>query len=343
MHPRHTLHSLWFWLLAAVALLHLSGCAVTVDRDDAARIAGKTYVVTGASSGFGRGIAVKLGSLRANVVLAARRTELLQEVAAQVTAAGGNALVVTTDVAKPEDMRRLAEAAVARFGRVDVWINNAGVGAIGRFEDIPVEDHSRLVDVNLKGVIYGSHAALRLFRGQGYGSLVNMGSVDSEVPHAYQASYSATKAGILSLGRVLNEELRLAGQRAISVSTVLPWAADTPFWDHAANYTGRRQGFLAMDDPQIVVDAVVWVSLHPREELPVGGKAGAAYTSHRIFANVTERITGNIAHREQMEGPVAVPPTSGSVHQPMPTGRGVEGGVRERMRQEDAVRGSAGK
>ncbi|HEY8361019.1 MAG TPA: SDR family NAD(P)-dependent oxidoreductase [Ramlibacter sp.] len=339
MHPRRAFRSIVLVLFAMLAACQLAGCATSIQADDAARVAGKTYVVTGASSGFGRGIALKLGSLRANVVLAARRTELLQEVAAQVTAAGGTALVVTTDVAKPEEMRRLADSAVARFGRVDVWINNAGVGAIGRFEDIPVEDHSRLVDVNLKGVIYGSHAALRLFRAQGHGALINMGSVDSEVPHAYQASYSATKAGVLSLGRVLNEELRLGGHRAISVSTVLPWAADTPFWEHAATYSGSTPRFAAMDDPQIVVDAVVWVSLHPREELPVGGKAAAAYTSHRIFSNLTERITGNIAHRYQMDSASPRPSTPGALHQPMQSGRGVEGGVRERMRQEDAVRG----
>ena len=113
----------------------------------------KTYVVTGASSGIGRGVALKLAALRANVVLAARRTDVLEAVAAQMSAAGGTPLVVTTDVSRPDDMRRLAQATLARFERIDVWINNAGAGAIGRFEEIPIEDHARVADVNLKGVI----------------------------------------------------------------------------------------------------------------------------------------------------------------------------------------------
>ena len=101
----------------------LSGC-MTTDTDlgtrDAQRVAGRTYVVTGASSGFGRGVAERLGEMRANVVLAARRTELLEEVAARVRAAGGQALVVTTDVGDPAAVEQLADAAVGRFGRVDV-------------------------------------------------------------------------------------------------------------------------------------------------------------------------------------------------------------------------------
>lgn len=102
-------------------------------------------------------------------------------------------------------------------------------------------DHARLVDVNLNGVIYGSHAALRRFKTQGFGTLVNIGSVETEVPLAYQASYAASKAAVLSLSRALNEELRLSGINTIKVATILPWATDTPFFEHAANYTSARR------------------------------------------------------------------------------------------------------
>ena len=327
-------------LLLLLAALQLSGCATSsrLRPRDVQSIAGKTFVITGASSGFGRGVAVKLASHGANVVLAARRTELLEEVAAEARAAGGTPLVVTTDVSKPEDIQKLAAATIARFGRIDVWINNAGVGAIGRFEDIPIEDHSRLIDINLKGVIYGSHAAMRQFRAQGGGTLVNIGSIDSEVPLAYQGSYSASKAGVLSLGRVLNEEIRLSGVKTIKVATVMPWAADTPWWPHAANYSGGTPRMVAMDDPRKVVNAIVWVSLHPREELSVGWKAKASYVSHRIFPDLTERISGNIAHKWQIETAPPAPPTAGTLHEPMQSGRTVDGGVRERMKKEDAAR-----
>lgn len=325
------------FLLLLIALL-LGGCASTLSQDEQQLVAGKTYVITGASSGIGRGVALRLASMRANVVLAARRTEVLQEVARQADAAGATTMVVTTDVANPKDMQRLAEATVARFGGIDVWINNAGVGAIGRFDEIPVEDHARVVDVNLKGVIYGSHAALRQFRAQRRGVLVNIGSVESEVPQAYHASYSATKGAVLNLGRALNEELRLAGLRAIAVVTVMPWATDTPFFEHAANYTGHTARMPAMDDPQKVVDIIVRATVHPREEVPTGWKARGAYWSHRIAPDVTEHVSANIAHKAQFESAPPAPRTDGALFRPMQSGQGVDGGVRQRMQREDEAR-----
>jgi NADP-dependent 3-hydroxy acid dehydrogenase YdfG len=196
------------FLAAASMAVPLGGCATSthLGSSDLKRIPGRTYVIVGASSGFGKGVALRLGKERANVVLAARRTELLEQIATDIRTAGGNPLVVTTDVSKAEDVDALAKAAVGRFGRIDVWMNVAGVGAIGRFWEIPVQDYSRLIDTNVKGVIYGSHAALLQFIAQGQGTLVNVGSVDSEVPLAYQSVYAASKASVLSLARSVNQE-----------------------------------------------------------------------------------------------------------------------------------------
>jgi short-subunit dehydrogenase len=311
----------------------VEGNPLRTDR----RLEGKTYVITGASSGFGRGTALKLGASGANVVLAARRTAVLEEVAGKVHELGGTPLVITTDVASASDMARLARASVARFGRIDVWINNAGVGVVAPFWKAPVRDYSRLVDVNLKGVIYGSHVALRQFLAQGEGTLVNIGSVDSEVPLAYQAAYSATKAGVLGLGRALNEDLRLAGARRIKVATVMPWAADTPWWPHAANYSGTQPRMASMDDAWKVVEVIVRAGEHPREEMPAGWKARASYLSHRLFPDFTESFSGDVADREMRKASPAAP-TASSLYQPIPTGRTVAGGVRARMDQEDAAR-----
>ena len=329
-------------LLPALLLTTLlSGCATSGRLSDGERadIAGKTYVITGASSGLGRGTALRLAALRANVVLAARRTEVLNEVAAEAERAGGRALVVTTDVSKVEDVENLARTAVQRFGRIDVWINNAGVGAIGVFDRIPLADHARLIDVNLKGVIYGSHVALRQFHRQGVGTLVNIGSVESEVPMAYHASYSASKAAVLSLGRALNEELRLSGDNGtMQVATVMPWATDTPFFEHTANYSGGTPREPAMDDPQKVVNAIVWISIHPQEELAVGWKAKASYIGHRLTPDITERVSADISHRWQITTAPPAPATSGSLYQPIPQGTGIDGGVRQRMEREDTQR-----
>ncbi|AHM58671.1 short-chain dehydrogenase/reductase SDR [Flammeovirgaceae bacterium 311] len=321
-------------LLLMLISICLGGCATwELGASGQRKIAGKTVVILGASSGFGRGVAEQLGAYNANVVLAARRADLLEEVAGQVRAAGGTALVVPMDISKPEEVQRLAEAAVRQYGKIDVWINMAGVGGIGRFWDIPLEDQARIVDVNLKGFIYGSHAAIQQFRAQGYGRLINMGSVESVNPLAYHATYAATKAGILNLSQALNHELRLNGYKNIKVITVEPWAVDTPFWRHAANYSGGTGRMAAMDPPRKVVNATIRASLRRKNELPVGWKAKGAWISHRWFPRFTERLSANIIHRYQIKNAPPLPPTSGALHEPMEEGRGVDDGVRERMKE----------
>jgi short-subunit dehydrogenase len=321
------------WLALSAALL-LQACA-SLRSVDERHVAGRTYVVTGATSGFGRGTALELARLRGNVVIAGRRADVLDEVAAQVESAGGQALAVPTDVADAAQVERLAEAAIERFGHIDVWINNAGVSAIGRFDDIPLADHARIVDVNLKGAIHGSHVALRHFRQRGAGVLVNTGSVASQMPLIYQASYTATKAGILALGRTLNEELRRNGLGNIKVSTIMPWAADTPFWPHAGNYTGRVPRSILLDEPGKVVRAIVRATVYPREEYPVGWKARAADVAHHVAPDVTENLSGRILHRVQMEQASPAPATAGAIHAPMREGTGIDGGMREVMARED--------
>jgi short-subunit dehydrogenase len=336
--PRRALGT-WCRVLLLLGAAVLSACAAggPLSEDDArARVAGRVYVVTGASSGLGRGAAVALGGYGASVVLAARREAVLQDVAREVRAAGGQALVVPTDVSDADAVRRLAEAAVGRFGRIDVWINDAAVASLGRFEDVPIEDHARMVDVNLKGVIFGSHVALRQFRAQGQGVLVNLGSVESRVPLPYHASYAATKHAILGLDNALRQELRLAGERNIQVTTIMPWALDTPYWVHAGNYTGRSPRMASMEGPERVVDAIVRASIAPRREVAVGFKANAALLGHQLAPALTERFSADIAHASQMEAAPPAPNTPGAVHQPMAEGTGVQGGVRERMRREDA-------
>lgn len=339
------LRGLLITIFTVCGVATITGCAANthLGKRDLQQLAGRTYVITGASSGFGRGVAEALGRERSNVVLAARRADLLEAVASQVRASGGQALVVPTDVADPQQMEALAQAAFARFGKIDVWINNAGVGALGRFEEIPLADHSRIVDVNLKGVIYGSHLAMRRFKAQGYGTLINLGSVESQVPVAYHSSYAATKAAIWALGRVSTEEIRLAGlKRRIKVVTIMPWAADTPFWQHAGNYTEHKGRMAAMDGPDKVAQAIIWSSLHPREELPVGWKAQAVSTFHTMVPDLVEEVSANIAHAEMTKASVQAP-GPGSIHEPMSVGRTTDGGVRKRMDQEDAARKAAPK
>ena len=300
-----------------------------------AGVAGRTIVIMGASSGFGRGAAAKLAELGANVVVAARRGDVLDALVGEIEAAGGVALAVACDVSSASEVEDAATRAIERFGRVDVWVNNVGIGALGFFWEVPLEDHARVVAVNLTGLMNGAHVALRHFLSRGDGVLVNIGSVESEVPLAYQSSYAATKAGVLSLSRSLNEELRIVGaSETIKVGTIMPWAIDTPWWSHAANYTGHAPRMAAMDDPRIVVDAIVEACLNPRDEQRVGWKAHGGTLSHRIFPHLTERVSAGIIDTELHKG-TEVADTAGSIHSPTPVGITVSGGVRERMKAED--------
>jgi len=292
---------------------------------------GKVVVIIGASSGFGKGTALKMSKRGAHVVLAARRMNLLTDLQKQC---GNDSIAVQTDISKSDEVQHLAEVTLEKFHHIDVWINDVGVGAIGRFDEIPLEDHSRMIDINLKGIIYGSHVAIKQFKKQGYGTLINLGSIDSEVPLAYQGSYSASKAAVLSLGRVLNEELRLAKFKKIHVSTIMPWAVDTPWWDHSANYSGGTARMGSMEGPEKVINAMVKASIHPKEEIAVGWKARSAYHFHKMFPDLSERISANVAHKYQIKEAPPSPNTHGTLFTPMQSGTEIEGGVRERMKLE---------
>jgi short-subunit dehydrogenase len=332
----------WRLFLLVMFAALLAGCSTApLSRSERAQNAGRTYVVTGASSGIGRGVALALAAQQANVVLAARNAEALAVVAAQSAAAGGTALVVVTDVSREDDVQRLAAAAVARFGRIDVWVNNAGVGALGSFTRIPAADHARVVDVNLKGLIYGSHAALTQFQRQGEGTLVNIGSVEGELPLAWHASYAATKAAVMALGRALNEELRREGHEKIAVATVMPSATDTPFFNHAANYSGHPLGMILLDPPEKVVNVVLHAALRPREEMPVGWKAWLVYHGHRLLPDFAEWSAARVYERAVIDGAPPAPDTSGNLYAPAPGPGAVEGGVEARMRAQKAAPAAA--
>ncbi len=268
-------------------------------------------VLTGASSGIGKATALQLAQHGATLILASRRSELLNELAGQC----GNAIAITTDVSKPEDMQQLAQAAISRFGKIDVWINNAGIGAAGRFEEVPLQDHLRVIETSLQGVIIGSHIALNQFKQQGYGTLINVGSAAGKVPMPYFASYITAKFGVVGLGEALYQELKTEKIKNIHVCTVNPWVTDTPWFEHAANYTGHVIRMPLPDDPLNVAKAIVELIENPREETHVG-LTKAEILSHQVMPQLTENLTALMTSSRIGEGAV-VPPSSGSLHQPM--------------------------
>jgi NAD(P)-dependent dehydrogenase (short-subunit alcohol dehydrogenase family) len=221
----------------------------------------KVVIVTGASSGFGKASALRFAQKGASVVLAARRDNLLDELARACEAAGVRALAVPTDVTKQDEVKNLAETTLEKFGRIDVWVNNAGAGAVGRFEDIPLADHVRVIETDLLGTLYGSYFAMRQFRTQGAGILINVASIIGKVPSPYFASYAAAKHGVVGLSAVLRQELSEDKLDHIHVCTVEPTSFDTPFFEHAAQYTGHQASPIPPTyDPSEVADTIVGFS-----------------------------------------------------------------------------------
>jgi short-subunit dehydrogenase len=291
-------------------------------------LSSSTIVITGASSGIGRGLAIALVELGANVVVAARRSELIADLAEQC---GSAALAVTTDVANPSDMIKLREAALVRFDRIDAWVNNAGVAAIGSFEEIPLRDHLRVVEVNLLGAINGSHAALTYFCPRRAGTLVNVASMLGRTPAPYYASYCASKHGVVGLCGALRQELRARRLNDIHVCAVLPMAVDTTFYDHAANYSGHELRPYPVMQAETVVSALVDVVANPRDEINVGLPATLATLSQRVAPWLTESITTTATQEVQMHRAPEAPITQGNLHAPMVEGAGVVGSLRGRM------------
>ncbi len=315
MHHPSVTTSLLLWVCIFIGI-QLVGCAHHHEMN------GKVIVITGASSGFGKGVAQRLAAQGAHVVLAARRTALIEEIARE---SGNQAMAVTTDVSNENEVERLARTTIAQFGRIDVWINNAGVGVSGRFEEVPLADHTRVIQTNLLGALYGSHFALRQFRKQGHGTLINIASILGKIGSPYYTSYSASKFGIVGLGEALNQELRLSHADNIHVTTISPMATDTPFWEHAANYSGHMLGVLALDEPDHVIDAIVDAIKTPSREVSVGFSGKATVFFHRMAPETASDMLGSALHKAQMENAPPASMSAGNLHEPMPTGTEVKG------------------
>ncbi len=275
---------------------------------------GVVVVITGASSGIGRATALHCAERGARVVLGARRGDAVADLAQECIAAGGKALGLTADVTDPTQLRALAEAAVGDFGGIDVWVNNAGVYAVGPFEETPPEVFDELVAVNLMGVVSGSRVALEQFRLQGRGTLINISSMIGGLAGPQVSAYATTKWGVRGFSFALREELR---ETAIEVCVVRPAGIDTPIFRHAANFSGRRLKALEPTyPPEQVAEAIARLITHPQREVVVGA-SGLALVAARVLAPpLVDRIFGARAQRNHFVDDLAAPPTRGNVFAP---------------------------
>ncbi len=301
---------------------------------DSENIAGKVIVITGASSGFGRGAALEFVKRGAKVVVAARRAELLNSLVTEAngTNSSGQIMAVATDVSKQDEVQNLYDSVMAAHGRIDVWINNAGAAAIGRFEDIPLADHVQVIQTDLMGTLYGSYLAMTLFRKQGSGILINTASALGKVPGPFYASYNASKHAIVGLSATLRQEIEQTKTDHIHVCTVMPMAMDTPFFQHAANYSGHEAVPIPpMYDPQKVIDTFIDLVQNPKAETIVGVAGDIAAFMHGIMPGVVEKIMGKEVQVVQMEQAKPAANKPGNLHNATEIDGRVYGGWAERM------------
>jgi NAD(P)-dependent dehydrogenase (short-subunit alcohol dehydrogenase family) len=275
----------------------------------------QVVVVTGASSGIGLATARRAVGRGARVVLAARSGDVLEDIAREL---GPDALAVVTDVGERADVENLAERAVAAFGRIDTWINVAGLTVYGPLREITQADHERLIRTNFWGTVNGSLVATEHLRAGG-GALVNVGSIASDLAFPFQGLYAASKHAVKGFTDTLRMEL-IAEGAPISVTLVKPASIDTPLPARARNYMDREPMLPPpVYPPQEVAAAILHAAEHPVRDIVVGG-GGKLFTAGKEFApGAFDQLAPAIIAMQKRKDPPREP--EGALHAPRNAGR----------------------
>lgn len=285
---------------------------------------GKTIVITGASSGVGRLAALEFAPHKPVLVLAARNEHALNEIAAECTQLGAAVKVVVTDVTDPKAMINLANIANDQTGKVDVWINNAGVLAGGDFDKTPIEVHMQVVETNLLGYMNGAHAVLPIFKKQRHGTLINNISIGGYLPVPYGAGYTASKFGLRGFSEALKGEL--SAWTNIHVCDLFPAFLDTPGIQHAGNYTGvKLVPAPPVYDPKRVAKAMAELAQYPQSTRYVGSASVLLKYMHAVFPETTTKLTAAFMRR-YFKSSKPIPLTSGNLFNTVDYGMSTHGG-----------------
>ena len=225
----------------------------------------KVVIITGASSGIGEATAVMLAERGAKVVLGARGLNRLEALARRIMGAGGEVAYAQTDVRRREELTSLVKLALDRYDQLDVLVNNAGVMPVSPLDDLRVEDWENMIDINIKGVLYGIAAALPVFRKQGFGHFVNTASTAGHKTVPNQSVYSATKFAV----RAISEGLRMEAGEKLRVTIISPGFVNTNFAEGVTNPEVKTQLENARDKfalpPEAIARAIVFAIEQPSD------------------------------------------------------------------------------
>jgi short-subunit dehydrogenase len=267
----------------------------------------QVVVITGASSGIGLATAELACQRGARVVMAARSEQTLAELVEQIISGGGDVASFTCDVTKPDEVLRLAEFAVERYGQIDTWVNNAGMGMYGRIDETDLADDRQLFEINFWGVVHGSCTALPYLRRQG-GALINIGSEVSEAVMPMLGMYSASKHAVKGFTDALRAEIQEIDQAPISITLIQPTAVDTPFPEHARNYTaGEPRLPTPRVEPKDVAEAILDAAVNPTATKKVGLMAtvntAMAKVAPSLAAKMSAKRIGELEYDEPPRRP----------------------------------------
>jgi short-subunit dehydrogenase len=249
----------------------------------------RVIAITGASAGIGRATALRLARDGAHLVLCARRGDRLDAVAAQIASAGGEALAIVADVTRADEMQRLVDHAVTRFGRLDVMMCNAGFGIAGAIDDIAPDQMQKIMDVNYMGTYHATRAALPLFRRQGTGHVIIVSSIVGKRGVPYMGAYAATKFAQVGLAECLRAEVAGSG---IHVTAVYPVSTETEFFDVMSRETGTTvtRAFGPRQSVDAVAAAIARAIEHPVPELYPYRRARALVWLNAAAPRLCDRV-----------------------------------------------------
>jgi NAD(P)-dependent dehydrogenase (short-subunit alcohol dehydrogenase family) len=252
---------------------------------------GSTVVITGATSGIGRETALAFARAGARVVAAGRREERLQKLVSEIQGQGGEALAVQTDVADRAQVERLVERAVDRFERIDTLVNNAGVGIAARFEDQPLEDFRRVMEVNFWGAVFACKAVVPRMRAQSAGGvIINISSILGKRGLPYETAYCASKFALAGFSEALRTEVMADG---IDVSTIFPGVIETEFWESLDNKAGLElPSFMPMFPARELAQIIVQDAQFPQPEIVMAFDAQVIDFFNKLVPGMMDFVLG---------------------------------------------------
>ena len=281
----------------------------------------QVIVITGASSGIGLATARRAARMGAQLVLVARSGRTLAQIVQEINDSGGAAIAVVADVAERAQLQQAADMAIARFGRIDTWINNAGISIYGRLDEVSDADSRRLFDTNFWGVVNGSLVSLPHLRASG-GALINVGSEVSDAVIPLQGMYSASKHAVKGFTDALRIELEELDNAPVSITLIQPTAVNTPYPEHARNYMANEPKLPTPQiDPADVAEAILDAAADGGRDVTVGAMAKLNVAVSRVAPRLGDKLSAMQADRQQRDtsprnpaGALYVPSETGRVH-----------------------------